>query len=108
MTSNARNLMSPEETQEGLEGVVDEKPGEYRVAQDVPSSGQERRHETPLRPCQCGCGRPLDSRGRGTPRRYATPACRTRAWRRRREPCAGAPAPTPASGTGKDQGRVTG
>lgn len=37
--------------------------------------------------CQCGCGRHLNSLGRGTPRKYATAACRTRDYRRRRDPC---------------------
>jgi hypothetical protein len=58
---------------------------EHGVHQESPSTGLKRRHVTPLKKrCECGCGARLDSPGRGTPRKYATGACRTRAYRRRR------------------------
>ncbi len=108
MSSTERNPIS-EYTQEPSESVLDHKTaGEHSLVGEGRAARQESRHVTPLMRCQCGCGRLLDSLGRGTPRKYATPACRTRAWRRRREPCAGAPSTTPASGTGQDKGRLAG
>ncbi len=107
MSSIERSTNSPEQPEETQEGVVDANAGrECTIAQDRPSTAQESRHVTPLLPCQCGCGRPLDSPGRGEARKYATPACRTRAWRRRRDPCAGAPSTTPALHGGQDEGRL--
>jgi hypothetical protein len=36
-----------------------------------------------MRRCKCGCGAPLEGRRREA--RYASPACRTRDWKRRRD-----------------------
>ncbi len=35
--------------------------------------------------CLCGCEETLDSEGRGSARKYATDACRQKAYRRRQE-----------------------
>jgi len=79
MASNEKNPIFAEEAQQ---------TPEYGVPQESPSTGLKRRHVTPLKKrCECGCGAWLDSPGRGTPRKFATGACRTRAWRHRRDRC---------------------
>ena len=45
---------------------------------------QDRPFVTPFGLCQCGCGKPLRSAGRGTARKWASRACKTRVWRRNR------------------------
>ncbi len=90
MISTENTPVSPEQAHVAAEGCENGKPVvTHGISHDGSSTGQESRHVTPLGVCQCGCGKWLDSSGRGTPRKYATPACRTREYRRRRDPCTG-------------------
>ncbi len=107
MTLNERNPIFTEEAQELPEKPIERRPGgEQGVLQYRPPTGQESRHVTPFGTCQCGCGKPLDSPGRGTPRKYATPACRTRAYRRRRDRYVGNPPALPPEGSSRVQGEL--
>lgn len=88
MISTENTSIPPEQAHVAAEGCENGKPVvTHGISNDGSSTGQEGRHVTPLARCICGCRKPLDSPGRGTPRKYATPACRTRAYRRRRDPC---------------------
>lgn len=73
---------------------VDELIAEQRVSRLAHATGGTMNTE-----CDCGRGRSIDTNPRGRPRRFATPACRAAAYRRR---LAGAPEDTPRR---KSQGR---
>ena len=79
-------------------------PGEKRAGEH--GFPQDRASVTPFGLCQCGCGKPLSSAGRGTLRKWATHACRTRAWRRRREARVGIPPDLTSEGSSGTQGEL--
>ncbi len=63
---------------------IPEVRGNSDRSENAPLETQNSHRVTPLgKQCECGCGRLLDSAGRGTPRKYALPECRQRAYRRR-------------------------
>ncbi len=85
MISNGTILFLERESHKAPEGSQRERlVNRYGNARVCPAKSQQSGHETPYGQCQCGCGKWLDSPGRGTPRKYNNRACRTRAWRRRK------------------------